>query len=294
MRPFKCPHCQSEMNYIKEPDMSTDRCPSCGGLFLEKGELNALASSMKGNIEYSSIQSSEDLTAKFPIRDCPKCSGKKMEKVNLLAFSDIIFDYCSSCESFFLDKGELKEMNNYLKELTPHGVEQEYRDYKDGHLVRIERRQNVYIASPGLAGMRTRAVDATNICITVYFTKQLNTDLRVFQEKWFAQLAKSIGLYKVQDIPTGNVEFDKIFRVQGDDEKAIASALPNEFCQELVDFVSNDPKIYQRNGSFEITSDFICYMEGPYEPNKMPHLLSKAEPMIEKMLSLAKLLEKAG
>ncbi len=159
MRPFKCPHCQSEMKYLKEPDMSIDRCSSCGGLFLEKGELNALASSMKGDIEYNSIQSSDDITAKFPIRDCPKCSGQKMEKVNLLAFSDIIFDHCPSCESFFLDKGELKEMNEYLKNLTPHDVEQEYRGYRDGHLVRIDRKQGIYISSPGLAGMKNMAAE---------------------------------------------------------------------------------------------------------------------------------------
>jgi regulator of sigma D len=82
-----------------------------------------------------------------------------------------------------------------------------------------------------------------------------------------------------------------MFRVQGDDEKAIAIALPNDFCQELVDYVSKDSKIYLSEGTFEITSDFIRYMEGPYEPNKMPELLSKAESTIEKMLSLAKLIE---
>jgi len=35
---LKCPNCKSNMNKIKEPDLTIERCESCGGVFLEKGE----------------------------------------------------------------------------------------------------------------------------------------------------------------------------------------------------------------------------------------------------------------
>jgi Zn-finger nucleic acid-binding protein len=292
MEPYKCPHCQSEMKKIKEPDISTDKCPSCSGIFLEKGELNVLATGMKGNIEYSSVfaDDSEHID-KFPIRICPKCPDQKMKKVELLVFSDIIFDFCENCESFFLDKGEIKAMNKHLKELTPYKVEQEYRAYHDDHLVCIDRRQGVYIAGRGLAGMRTHAVGGVNIKISVYLKKPLKIDLRVFQEHWLAQFTKSLGIYKVSDIKTGNDEFDKMFRVQGEDEKAVVETLSDDFRKNLVDFVSKGLKIYTRNGKTEVTSNLISYSEGPYEPDKKPKLMDKSEPIVQELLKLANLLE---
>jgi Zn-finger nucleic acid-binding protein len=280
------------MKRIKDPDISTDRCLSCSGIFLEKGELNIIATGMKGDIEYSSVFADDNVHSdKFPIRFCPKCSGQKMKKVELLVFSDIISDFCTNCESFFLDKGEIKAMNEHLKELTPYKVEQEYRGYRDGYLVRIDRRLDVYVAGSGLMGMGTHTARGVNIKISVYLKSPLKTDLRVFQENWLAQFAKSLGLYKVSDIPTGNAEFDKMFRVQGEDEEAVINALSEDFQKKLVSFVSKGPKIYSRNGNIEVTSNLICYKEGPYELDKKPDLISKSEPIVQEILQLANILE---
>ena len=38
-----------------------------------------------------------------------------MGKVDLLAFSDLIFDFCPSCEGFYFDAREIEAMNKELR-----------------------------------------------------------------------------------------------------------------------------------------------------------------------------------
>jgi Zn-finger nucleic acid-binding protein len=278
------------MNRVRHPDITTDKCPSCEGVFLEKGELDVMATGMAGSIEYCSIEESKIRTDKFPMRICPKCSDQKMEKINLLAFSDLIFDFCPKCESFFLDKGEIKLMNDYLRDLAPEDKAQEYRGYRNNYLVRIDRRRNVKVVGHGFAGLGTHATGFVDICISVYFQQPLKTDLRVFQEKWYAQLTKALGLLKVQDIPTGDKEFDKRFRVQGENERTVITCIPRDFRKAMLDFVSKEPKIHTRIGSLQLSSNMISYTEGPYAMNAIPDLLTKAEPIVQELLHLTNLI----
>jgi len=121
MADMNCPSCSGKMKSVIEPDVTTDVCQNCGGIFLDKGELNAFATAFAGDIEYCSIDHDTHID-RFPTRTCPKCSDQKMIKVNLLAFSSLIFDFCPSCEGFFLDKGEIDVMNVDMHDLTTAGA----------------------------------------------------------------------------------------------------------------------------------------------------------------------------
>ena len=55
---------------------------------------------MSGNIEYCSIDDKEH-EDKFAARSCPVCPDQPMRKIDLLAYTDTIFDYCPSCEGFY-------------------------------------------------------------------------------------------------------------------------------------------------------------------------------------------------
>jgi len=127
MANLTCPNCQVEMKKDEDGDMTTDVCPKCRGVFLDKDELNTLATGMSGNIEYCSIDN-DFHQDHFPDRSCPRCSDKQMSKINLLAFSDLIFDYCSNCGGFFLDQGEVQKMNQDLRHLTPNKEAEEHRN----------------------------------------------------------------------------------------------------------------------------------------------------------------------
>ena len=250
-------------------DITTEVCPKCGGVFLDKGELNILATGIKGDIELCSIDNDfhED---RFQQRSCPKCEAQQMTKVNLLRLSDLIFDYCWKCEGFFLDMGEIQEMNRELKSLTPNKRAEEYRATHSKHLVRIDQTTDVVNAANvrGIVGISKLAF-AGYIRVSVFFSKEMPPSIRVFQEVWPMRLAKSLGLFWGQDIKTEDEQFDAIFRVQGQDAKAIARYLDDEARKLLLEFASGRRSIYNLMGSLEITSSGVVYIEGPYTPQGM-------------------------
>jgi uncharacterized protein len=45
---LKCPRCGSQMNEVAVEHVKVDRCSGCGGLFLDKGELEILTHAKSG------------------------------------------------------------------------------------------------------------------------------------------------------------------------------------------------------------------------------------------------------
>lgn len=263
MSDILCPNCKIKMERVVEPDIAIDRCPKCRGNFLDKKELNILATGMAGDIEYCSID--EDYHRdNYPIRGCPKCSDQKMQKVNLLQFTDIIFDYCPQCGGFFLDAKETKDMNVKLQEIHGSKFSQEYRGYKDKHLVRIDIFRGVSLAplSSGAIPVALEAVPANSLQITVYFTT-LNVDLQVFDEPFLFKLAKVFKISK-QDITIGNREFDRKFFIQGNDKEKVKNIFSRDLQQRILDFVAKKPRLFSLTGRIKIFDNRIVYLEGPY------------------------------
>ncbi len=105
-----CPRCEGlklecqEINGIR-----IDTCGKCGGVWLHKGELDAITHPHDGDIEYCSTDAA-DIDS---ISDacCPKCKGTKMVKVNFISFSDIVLEHCRKCQGLWLDRGELDAIN---------------------------------------------------------------------------------------------------------------------------------------------------------------------------------------
>ena len=272
-------------------DITTEVCPKCGGVFLDKGELNILATGIKGDIELCSIDNDfhED---RFQQRSCPKCESQQMTKVNLLRLSDLIFDYCWKCEGFFLDMGEIQEMNRELKSLTPNKRAEEYRATHSKHLVRIDQTTDVVNATNvgGIVGISKLAF-AGYIRVSVFFSKEMPPSIRVFQEVWPMRLAKSLGLFWGQDIKTGDEHFDAIFRVQGQDAKAIARHLDDEARKLLLQFATGRRSIYSLTGSLEITSSGVAYIEGPYTPHGMDDIIERSMPLINELVEISAKIE---
>lgn len=275
------------MEKDEEGDITTDVCPKCGGVFLDKGELNTLATAMKGNIEYCSIDH-DFHKDRFPQRSCPKCNEEQMTKVNLLRLSDLIFDYCPKCEGFFLDKEEIQRMNQELKALTPNKEAEEYRELHGKHIVRIDQTSDVL--SSDFLGISS-ATTASYIRVSVFFDKEMPHGTRVFQESWATKLAKGLGLFFGQDIKTGDSNFDSAFRVQGDDEKTIAEHLNTNARELLISFSKNEKSIYSKTGSLEITSSGVVYVEGPYIPNSINDVVEKSKSLVGELIQMADAIE---
>ena len=169
-------------------DITTEVCPKCGGVFLDKGELNILATGIKGDIELCSIDNDfhED---RFQQRSCPKCEAQQMTKVNLLRLSDLIFDYCWKCEGFFLDMGEIQAMNRELKSLTPNKSAEEYRATHSNHLVRIDQTTDVVDAQI----RRNLKTGLRRLHPSFCVLQQRDATQYPRQEVWPMRLAKGLG-----------------------------------------------------------------------------------------------------
>ncbi len=99
---MKCPGCTSDMVLVDVDSIEIDRCPSCGGIVLDKGEsemIDALgmAHVIEGGVTME--HKHRETTAR-----CYECEKDMME---LTGPGEIEYDWCDSCERLFFDRGEL-------------------------------------------------------------------------------------------------------------------------------------------------------------------------------------------
>lgn len=115
---MKCPHCFVALSTRTSRDTDADVCERCGGLFLQRGELNKIAGLSSGDLEYSTLDQEtfrhEDVHSPIP---CPSCDGGEMRKVEFIIYTNIILDYCSACGGFWLDGQELEKVNTEVRKL---------------------------------------------------------------------------------------------------------------------------------------------------------------------------------
>lgn len=105
---MKCPVCNEEMIVLELDSVEIDYCYSCGGIWLDEGELELL-------LENAEVK--DKLLASFSIvkrtkekkLPCPICH-KKMEKVYLGKEKNIVLDRCPKKHGLWFDKGELAEV----------------------------------------------------------------------------------------------------------------------------------------------------------------------------------------
>lgn len=230
-----CSSCNSKMDKVKEPDITIDRCSNCGGTFLDKSELDALATGMAGQIEFCSSGTDEQID-KHPYRKCPRpaCAGNEMKKVALVVYLDTMFDYCENCGGFFLDRAEIREMNLELEQITKDKVAEEFRGYIDERLVRLDRILDVMQIGAGGFDFPT---NVNCLRISVYFKNSLDLGLRLYSEKWTDKFVKLIGLSNKQDIQLGDEKLDPLFIIQGTNKREIKSLLSkSEIQKQLIEF----------------------------------------------------------
>jgi Zn-finger nucleic acid-binding protein len=116
---MRCPRCSIETEVRKSHDVEIDTCPNCGGLFLDRGELNRVAQETDGDLEFSTLhKDNADHPDAFDSIVCTRCSRDSMEKVEFLVYTGIVLDHCDGCGGFWLDGTELGRINDYVLELN--------------------------------------------------------------------------------------------------------------------------------------------------------------------------------
>lgn len=106
------------MARVAVQDVEVDRCGSCGGLWLDVGEVRLLAEKQEAALAGDARLASElDRLARgrmatepglFPPGDrlnvpCPHCGGK----LTIVVFGPTKIEQCHKCDGIFLDRGEL-------------------------------------------------------------------------------------------------------------------------------------------------------------------------------------------
>lgn len=108
---MNCPKCKNEsMNSVIYETIEVEKCGTCKGLFLNKGEFDRLLQKQLGNkadtLKFSSTSDVMDLVSSI----CPLCDLKMIRKTDN---TGINIDSCTKCKSIFLDQGELATFQLY-------------------------------------------------------------------------------------------------------------------------------------------------------------------------------------
>jgi Zn-finger nucleic acid-binding protein len=93
------------MVQVEIQSIEIDRCLGCGGIVLDKGEVDVIdALGLAGVIEGSVTASHAH---EHPRRTVARCHECALDMVALRGAGDVEYDWCEDCERLFFDRGEL-------------------------------------------------------------------------------------------------------------------------------------------------------------------------------------------
>ena len=110
-RGIDCPRCWKEMDQevveVFGPNVTIDTCPSCQGIWLDKGELHKLLGDRKLS-DYLTKHIGTKTESKLV---CPRC-GNLMDHEFA---EETVVDVCLTCHGVWLDAGELGSLKDKSK-----------------------------------------------------------------------------------------------------------------------------------------------------------------------------------
>ena len=120
---MKCPldgHELARQRY--EADIDIDKCPECGGIWLDHKELERIQDTREHDYsdEIKQIPNLVNqayamaLARSKPTVQCPSC-GQEMERREHGSCSQVMIDVCSSCRGIWLDNGEINALEIFFE-----------------------------------------------------------------------------------------------------------------------------------------------------------------------------------
>jgi Zn-finger nucleic acid-binding protein len=103
-----CLKCTSVLDKTRVEDIEVDTCPSCGGLWLDHGEIEKIVKKIPSEIDrlrklLAPHKNQPPPVANDDASTCPSCTSPMKEA----PLGPITIDYCTRCKGFFLDRGEI-------------------------------------------------------------------------------------------------------------------------------------------------------------------------------------------
>ena len=117
-----CPRDGSELERQDyEGQVTVDRCPSCDGVWLDRGELESIQATIEHDYtedlgRVNTVADAYELARQKaqPVASCSKC-GSPMHAQEYAYCSMILIDRCSECGGIWLDAGELKALEQFFE-----------------------------------------------------------------------------------------------------------------------------------------------------------------------------------
>ena len=120
---MQCPIDGSELVQAPyEDDIIVDTCPTCHGMWLDKGEREAIEEikehdysqelARMPDLGYNAFELAQQKAART--LTCPKCAIE-MEKREYARCSQVMIDVCPQCHGTWLDKGEVESLEIFFE-----------------------------------------------------------------------------------------------------------------------------------------------------------------------------------
>ena len=99
------------MVQVEVQSIEIDRCPSCGGIVLDKGESDAIESLGLSHVIEGGVAAGAPGESRTTSAHCHECNR---DMIALRGAGDIEYDWCDGCERLFFDRGELTELGAFV------------------------------------------------------------------------------------------------------------------------------------------------------------------------------------
>ena len=97
------------MVIVEVHSIEIDRCPSCGGIVLDKGENESIDTLGLANVIESGV--ADEHEHRTTTARCHPCNR---DMIALTGAGDIEYDWCEGCERLFFDRGELTAIDAFV------------------------------------------------------------------------------------------------------------------------------------------------------------------------------------
>lgn len=119
---MQCPKCDKPLQGIDYQGVHIETCPTCGGDWLDAGELGSIVEARKMRFDEKEClaiaQAAKITGVKLNTLDrhltCPKCGGTT-NPVNYGDDTGMIIDKCPRCGGVWLDRGELEKIQELVE-----------------------------------------------------------------------------------------------------------------------------------------------------------------------------------
>ena len=113
--PLICPKDHDTMETITVEDITIDRCPTCGGMWFDLGELRQLLEA--DGLEKEDLLRKDKAHAHVDVHRriaicCPR-DGFAMMQIHDATQRHIEYELCMQCGGIFLDSGELRDLDKF-------------------------------------------------------------------------------------------------------------------------------------------------------------------------------------